>query len=61
MKDPYAHLWSIKAFIISGLILLLDLMILTMLLWGDPWIIMAAMTFGCDSTEQTQFEKAQSS
>ena len=40
-----AHYWSIKAFVINGLTFLLDPMVLIMLLWGDHWIIMEAMTF----------------
>lgn len=45
VKDPFAHYWSIKAFIINDLTFLLDPMVLIMLLWGDHWIIMEAMTF----------------
>lgn len=45
MKDPFAHYWSIKAFVINGLTFLLDPMVLIMLLWGDHWIILEVMTF----------------
>lgn len=45
-EGSFAHYWSIKAFIINDLTFLLDPMVLIMLLWGDHWIIMEAMTLG---------------